>query len=133
MTRAAAYILILWGIVLLARNVRDEVQGETRIHVPPPPWEEFNPVRYHPFLHPADLSMLHPIRAREAPQQFRQAMTRHWLLSLLPLCAGLWLLAWLRRMDRLDPLSPSFQGTDALDDLDRTMRDQQQQRNNPKA
>jgi hypothetical protein len=44
-------------------------------------------------------------------------MNFYWIKSPLPALAGFLLLWFIRRQDRLDPSSPHFQGSQALDDL----------------
>jgi hypothetical protein len=44
-------------------------------------------------------------------------MNFYWLKSPLPALAGFLMLWFIRRQDRLDPSSPHFQGSQALDDL----------------
>lgn len=53
----------------------------------------------------------------ESPEEFRHAMNFYWIKCPLPALAGLLLLWFIRRQDRLDPSSPHFQGSQALDDL----------------
>ena len=53
----------------------------------------------------------------ESPEEFRRAMNFNWIASSLPALTGFLLLRFIRRQDRLDPSSPHFQGSQALDDL----------------
>lgn len=53
----------------------------------------------------------------DSPAEFRHAMTFYWIRFPLPGLAGFFLLWLIRRQDRLDPSSPHFQGSAALDEL----------------
>jgi hypothetical protein len=53
----------------------------------------------------------------ESPEEFRQTMNFYWMRAPLPALAGAFLLWLIRRQDRLDPMSPHFQGSAALDEL----------------
>jgi hypothetical protein len=51
------------------------------------------------------------------PEKFKNLMTYQWIRAVMPGTAGFFLLYLIRRNDRLDPLSPRFQGVKAIDDL----------------
>jgi len=74
--------------------------------------------------------MLPKIKRDEDPKLFRSVMTYEWLFGTFWICAGLVTSGILRRADKIDPLSATFVGRDALEELDATLDKEQRQRDN---
>jgi len=66
----------------------------------------------------------------DSSAEFRQAMTFYWIRFPLPGLAGFFLLWLIRRQDRLDPFSPHFQGSAALDELSEHLDKELEKRRN---
>lgn len=104
MIRAFSYLLILMGCVFLADAAYDQNTGVADAVAPR------GARRY--------------IIAREKdPAQFRSLMAYQWFRGSMTLMGGLIILGICRRADRLDPLSPDFAGSNALDELHQTLTD----------
>ena len=102
MIRAFSYFLILMGCVFLADAAFEQHSGVADAVAPR------GARRY--------------IIARDKdPAQFRSLMAYQWFRGSMTLMAGLIILGICRRADRLDPLSPDFAGSDALDELDKAV------------
>ena len=112
MTRKFAYGLILFGICLLGDAAWDEHRGIA---------EAANWGRAAPAV----------VDRAENPKGFRSLMVYQWVRAPLILCAGLFILGLCRRADRTDPFSPDFAGNEALDDLNRTLTEEQDRRKRP--
>jgi hypothetical protein len=110
--RPLAYGLILFGLVLLCAAARDEHRGVA---------EAGSPSRYGA-VH------MNIISKRIDPKNFRNLMEYEWGRGAVFLCGGLILLNFIRRMDRLDPFSPNFEGNSALDELNRTLTEEEERR-----
>jgi hypothetical protein len=108
-----AYTLILLGTLLFADAAHDERRGIA---------STFGP-GWTVVVHRAE-------RSRE-PEQFRGLMIYQWGRAGLALVAGFSILNMVRRADTLDPFSPTFAGSDALDDLNRTLSEEQERRKRP--
>ena len=70
-------------------------------------------------------------KRRDDPAAFRDLMTYQWIRVVLAFSAGLILLGLCRRADRLDPFSDSFAGQAALDELARSLSEEQEKRRRP--
>lgn len=104
MIRAFSYLLILMGCVFLADAAYDQNTGVADAVAPR------GARRY--------------IISREKdPAQFRSLMAYQWFRGSMTLMGGLIILGICRRADRLDPLSPDFAGSNALDELHQTLTD----------
>ena len=119
MNRILAYGLILLGIFLLGDAAYDEHRGIAEAASP------------DGLLTGVSTSAPNVVKRDENPQSFRNLMLYQWLRSPLALCAGLIILGLCRRADRVDPFSPDFAGNDALDELNRTLTDEEQKRHRP--
>jgi hypothetical protein len=108
-----SYFIIILGIVLLAFAARDEQRGIASV-VPPE--------RYGRRI---------IISKADDPKQFRNIMIYQWLRDGLVLGAGLVLYRMCRRADRLDPFSPDFAGNAELDDLGKTLDEEEKKRHTP--
>ena len=99
--KAFAYACMVCSLLLLASAARQQITGHARV---------IAPTRY---------GWTHPTRVDRAtdPQGFHDAMAYWWIVSALPGCLGIVGLRMIRRFDRLDPFSPDFQGSQALDEL----------------
>jgi hypothetical protein len=102
-----ACLLVLCGALLLLVAAGQEMSGHAIISPP---------ARYE-FISGTGIS-----RAKD-PAGFRNAMFYNWVDASLTLGAGLFLLSLVRRQDRLDPFSPSFQGRKEIDELDDSSKD----------
>jgi len=111
--RVFAYLLILVGFVFLADAAYDEHGGVADV------------------LSPGRGSQHHVIARADDPDQFRNLMAYQWLHGPLFLFAGFIILGFCRRANRLDPFSPDFAGSDALDDLNHTLTEEEKQRHRP--
>lgn len=94
-----AYGLIVLTLVLTIQAVDQQISGRARLAL----FQE-SP---------------HQMRADRAthPEEFKNLMIYQWIRAVMPGSAGFFLLYLIRRNDRLDPLSPRFQGEKAIDDL----------------
>ncbi len=111
--RVIAYILILLGLILIGDAAYDEHRGIA---------SATSPTR----------SAQYNIVARSKdPEQFRNLMTYQWVRGALLLLGGLIVIGICQRADRIDPFSPHFAGSDALDDLNRTLTEEERKRNHP--
>jgi len=108
-------LYLVMGVVMLGLAARDEGRGVATV------------------TGPTRMGFLNPNRATRAedPKRFRELMTYEWVAASIYTLAGLVMLGICRRIDRLDPLDPEFRGTDALDDLDRTLDKEERQRRRP--
>ena len=110
-----APILIVWGIVFVATNIRDEHRGVTTVYAP------------------ASRSYNHQVVVRtEKPEEFQNAMKYQWLRALAPIVLGAVGLHLYRRQDRLDPFSPNFAGNAELDELSRELDKERERRSDPR-
>ena len=71
------------------------------------------------------------VNRSEDPKGFRNLMLYQWVRAPLALCAGLFILGLCNRADRTDPFSPDFAGNQALDELNRTLTEEQAKRHRP--
>jgi hypothetical protein len=111
--RWLAYILIVIGLIFVADAAYDEHRGVADA------------------LSPGRGSRRHIVACSDDPEQFRNLMTYQWVRGPLFLVGGFIILGFCRRADRLDPFSPDFAGSDALDDLNRTLTEEEQRRHRP--
>ena len=111
--RIVAYILILVGLMCLVDAARDEHRGIASARSP------------------SRSARLHIVSRAEDPEQFRGLMAYQWVRGPLALLGGLIILGICRRADRLDPFSPDFAGSDALDELNRALTEEEQKRHRP--
>jgi hypothetical protein len=65
------------------------------------------------------------------PEQFRNLMVYQWWRGVVVLIAGMVILGIVRRADRLDPFSPDFRGSNALDELDQSLKEQERRHRRP--
>jgi len=94
-----AYGLIALTLVLIKQAVEQQISGHARLAL----------FKQSPRQMTAD-------RATD-PEEFKNLMTYQWIRAVMPGSAGFFLLYLIRRNDRLNPLSPRFQGEKAIDDL----------------
>ena len=111
--RALAYLLVLLGCIFIADATYDEQQRGVANAVSPRGGRHY------------------VISRADDPEQFRNLMAYQWLRGPLFLCGGFIILGFCRRADRLDPFSPDFAGSDALDDLNRTLTEEERRRHQP--
>jgi hypothetical protein len=108
-----AYTLILLATLLFADAAHDEHRGIASA------------------LGPGHTVVFHTVEQSKAPAQFRGLMTYQWGRAGLALAAGFIILSMVRKADTLDPFLPTFAGSDALDDLNRTLTEEQERRKRP--
>jgi hypothetical protein len=115
MTRVFAYYLILVGLLQLADAAYDEQRGVAAA------------------VSPGGVSapLLYVIKRADDPEGFRSLMFYQWSQGPAVLLAGFWILGLSRRANRVDPFSPDFAGNQALDDLNRTLTEEQAKRHRP--
>ena len=111
--RVVAYILIVIGLIFLVDAAYDEYRGVAAAHSP------------------GRGGRLYVINRADDPNQFRNLMAYQWLRGPLALFGGFIILGFCRRADRLDPFSPDFVGSASLDDLNRTLTNEEQRRHRP--
>jgi hypothetical protein len=58
-------------------------------------------------------------------------MTYQWLRGPVFVCGGLVILGICRRAERLDPFSRTFVGSASLDELERTLKEEEEKRHRP--
>ena len=109
MTRLLAYSLILFGIYFFAKAGYDENRGVASAYPPG-----------------GGSALGIPVKRDENPRDFRSLMTYKWIRAPLFLCAGLLLLGFCHRADRLDPFSPDFATNAKNDALDKTPTDEKE-------
>ncbi|MES2569019.1 MAG: hypothetical protein V4710_03070 [Verrucomicrobiota bacterium] len=119
MNRIIAYSLILLGVFLLGDAAYDEHRGIAGAASP-------DGLLTGVSSHPPNV-----VKQAEDPQGFRDLMLYQWVRAPLALCAGLFILGLCRRADRIDPFSPDFAGNQALDELNRTLTEEQAKRHRP--
>ena len=109
------HVFILLGIALFGQSAYDEHRGVVSI------------------CPPTRIGFLHREQAsrKEDPKRFRELMAYEWATATIILFAGFVMLGICRRIDHLDPLTPEFRGTDALDDLERTLDNEERRRHRP--
>lgn len=106
--RAIAYILFGIGLILMALATYDEYRGVAAV------------------ISPSRRTLkVYTSRKVDDPTGFRNLMTYEWIRAILAVTIGWGLLMFFRRLNRLDPLSPSFQGGKALDDLEKTLSERE--------
>ncbi len=108
--RALAYILIASGLFCLADAAYDEYRGVADA------------------LSPGRACQRHVIARADDPKQFRNLMAYQWLRGPIVLFGGFIILGLCLRADRLDPFSPNFAGSDALDALNHTLAEEEKRR-----
>ena len=94
-----AYGLIILTLVLAVQAVEQQITGRAEVSSP---GRRFR-------INVADRDT--------KPEEYKNLMIYQWIRAALPGCAGFFLLYLIRRSDRLDPFSPHFQGSKAIDDL----------------
>ena len=95
--RLLSYILVILGFCLLCRAADQQYRGITT-----------EPV----FLVEERLAGIvksGKIVRQKDPEDFRVAMTFHWLFGIASTFAGIGLYLHIRRQERLDPFSPDFE------------------------
>jgi hypothetical protein len=108
--RVVAYLLIFAGCGLLADTAYDEHRGVASATAP-------------------GRSIVRYVASRsEKPEDFRGLIAYEWIRGFLFLGAGGLLLSICRRADRLDPFSPRFAGKTDLEELERTLDEEQKKR-----
>jgi len=111
--RPLAHFLIIWGVILLLFAAYDE-HREIASVIPPG--------RY---------GRRQIIKKADKPEEFRNLMIYQWLRDSLVVSAGFIILGMCRRADSLDPFSPDFAGKSEIDDLERTLDEEEQKRHRP--
>jgi hypothetical protein len=118
--RILSYILMAVGIFLLTSDGYDEIHGVTGV-----------PVMFGSGSYPLTFDSEDIIK-KDNPETFHDAMVCHWAQASMIAIAGFILFMIDRKQERLDPLSPNFRGTKALDELDEEMKNEEEQHKNPK-
>lgn len=119
MIRIFAYFSIFLGVLLLGDAAYDEHRGVA---------EAASPAGV---LTGVSLGTLNTARRDESLQTFRNLMLYQWMRGPLALIAGFTILGLCRRADKADPFSPTFIGDAALDELNRTLTNEQERRRRP--
>ena len=112
--RILSYILMVFGILLLASAGYDEFRGTTRA-----PTGRYSHSHY-------------TITKHDKPEQFRDAMAYHWFYASMLLIAGFILYMIVKGQEKADPLSPDYAGNKALDDWSDAMKKEEERRKDPK-
>jgi uncharacterized membrane protein AbrB (regulator of aidB expression) len=107
--RNVARLIILLGIILLALAAYDLVRG-TATATPPG----------------AGNTMI--AKKAEHPQDFQRIMAYQWLRGSIIVYTGLFLLRRCRRAEQMDPFFPEFAGKTEVDELERTLDEEQRKR-----
>jgi hypothetical protein len=97
------YSLIAISVLLIVVTAIDEIDGSVTVRSPRSRLNAY--------------SIPETYTKKGNPVHFRNAMTYHWLRAPMPAIVGCAILWFIRRQDRLDPSSPHFQGSQALDEL----------------
>jgi len=105
-----AYTLIVVSLFMLWAAASQESSGHAEAQSPGPSFVE------------------HRENRDANPQSFRNLMTYQWLAASLAGLAGLFLLSLIRSQNQVDPFSPDFQGSDAVDELSATLDEQLKKR-----
>jgi hypothetical protein len=113
--RIVRYILMAFGIILLASAGYDEFRGST--HEPSS--------KYNGYSH--DI-----ITKENNPEQFRNAMKYRWFYASMLLMAGVIAYMIDKGYEKSDPLSPEYAGNKALDDWGDAMQKEEERRKHPK-
>ena len=71
------------------------------------------------------------VKRSERPEEFRNLMNARWLQTSIWIAGGLIVNGFIRRQNRLDPMSPSFQGQRSLDDLGKWLDEENEKRHRP--
>jgi len=106
-----AYVLIAFTVLLIIEATRQQISGRADVLAPGRSIQRFTAER------------------DSQPEQYKNLMTYQWIRAVLPGCAALFLLHLIRRQDQLDPLSDSFQGSAAVDELGKYLDDQKKNKN----
>lgn len=112
--RPTAYVIIFLGVLLLAAAVNSERKG---IAIAAAPTEL--------------PTLLLTAKRTENAAEFRNLMVYQWAEAGLTFLTGLVLLLIVRRADTLDPFSRTFAGSEAIDDLERTLSREDERRKRP--
>jgi hypothetical protein len=106
-----AYVIIFFGLFAFASAAYDEHRGVAVAAAP------------------TELSTIFcTARRADDPQAFRNLMTYQWIEASLVFLAGFMLLGLDRRAKQLDPFSEKFAGSKSIDDLERTLKDEEARR-----
>ncbi|HZJ14439.1 MAG TPA: hypothetical protein VFD27_05280 [Chthoniobacteraceae bacterium] len=115
--RVLAYLFISFSVYLLVHAAYDEDRG-----IADPPYVPVNGYTFYD----------RPVEHRDThPEMFRALMNYEWACPIAVLAAGLIILGVVRRADRRDPFSPSFSGTSALADCERTLDSELRKKHSP--
>jgi hypothetical protein len=111
--KRTAYLLIALGLFLFAYAANDEHRGIASV----------TPSAFNGVTHTA--------YKVDDPKQFGNLMFYEWLRAFLWSGAGIILLRMCRRANKLDPLSPDFQGNPELDELGKELDQEREKRQRP--
>jgi hypothetical protein len=106
-----AYGLLIFGAIYLASAVDFERRGVAMV---------YTPSRY--------ASLPKVVKREDDPEYFRKAMTYVWYQAGGTFLLGALILAMLRRQDETDPFSEHFGGKETIDELERTLDEEEQRR-----
>ena len=95
--RLLSYILVILGVWLLTKAAYQQYRGITTAPA----------MLAREQL--AGIVKTGEIMRRTEPDDFRVAMTLHWLFAIVSAFAGIGLYLNIRRQERLDPFSPDFE------------------------
>jgi ribonucleotide reductase beta subunit family protein with ferritin-like domain len=120
--RILSYIVMVIGILMLVRFGYDEFRGITSA----PSMTVMRRYSYYPH----DI-----LNKKDKPEEFRNAMKYHWIMSSMIVIAGFILFAIDRKQEALDPMSADSDENidDELrhDELDEQMRKEKEQHKHP--
>jgi hypothetical protein len=71
------------------------------------------------------------VKRVDNPDEFRNLMTARCLEAMFWVAGGMTIRGFVRRQERLDPMSPSFQGQKALDDLGKWLDNENDKHHRP--
>ena len=109
--RVIACLFIIAGCALLVNSAYDQHRGVASATAPG-----------RSFIH-------YTIFKSEKPDEFRGLIAYEWIRAFLTLGTGALILGVWRGADQLDPFSPRFVGSADLQELERSLDEQQKRRN----
>lgn len=99
MMKIVAYIVLLIGVVALVDAGMEQMSGHAKA------------------MSPGRSFHINEANREEHPEEYRNLMSYQWIRAATIMGAGVCLISLIRKADRLDPFSPSFQGGKEIDKL----------------
>lgn len=112
--RVLSYILILGGLLLLAKAGFDQVRKVTS-----------GPILVG-IRSPTIVVPFERVEKNTNPTAFHDAMVIHWLIAAVTFVAGVILAVMIKGQERLDPLSPEFRAPEGLDEVEDALKEKEE-------